>query len=104
MDGFLSEYTLAEKSSRGTGSSWKPLRSDICAVVLSGDASAKGFEHLQAILQHLFHDLPSGWLKKSIDPSAVAAVGAANFAYHLSLVSGNKQVPIEDLAGHHDEL
>ena len=47
IDAFLSEYLLNTNSPRNTGFDRKALRSDTSAVVLSGDASNKGFEHLK---------------------------------------------------------
>lgn len=40
----------------------KPLRSDIRAVVSSGDASTKGFHHLKAVLEYVFDSLQADWL------------------------------------------
>lgn len=104
LDGFLSEYMVAEDFPSNIGSNWRPLRTDIRAVVLTGDASTKGFSHLKAVLQHVFGGLSPGWLKDSIDPSAVAAIGAAKMALHLVPRSGNLQMADETARNNHNEL
>ncbi|KAI9814638.1 MAG: hypothetical protein M1827_003194 [Pycnora praestabilis] len=76
----------------------RPRRSDIRAVVLSGDASSQGFENLRPFLQAMFSDLVGShdeWLRESIEPSWVAAVGAAKHA---------KRRTQHGLPGRHDEL
>ena len=102
LDGFLSEYMAEEDSSTNSGSNWKPLRSDIRAVILSGDASIKGFEHLKAVLQFLFSSLQAGWLKDSIDPVTVMAFGAARMADHFT--RGGNDRDVHQAAAGHDEL
>ena len=95
---------MNEDSPANRGSSRKPLRSDIRAVILSGDASTKGFGHLKAVLYHLFHRLQPGWLKDSIDPAVVAAVGAAKLANRLSLNAPRSRTSPDAVVGNHDEL
>ena len=104
VEAFLSEYLVTEDSPTNRGSGRKPLRSDIRAVILSGDASARGFGHLKAVLQHLFHGLQPSWLKDSIEPAAVAAVGAAKLANQLSLNAPKGQSSPGTLSDNHDEL
>ncbi|KAL6719735.1 hypothetical protein ACLMJK_001656 [Lecanora helva] len=104
LDGFLSEYLVKEYTPANVGTDRKPLRSDIRAVILTGDASAKGFEHLRAVLRHLFSNLHPSWLKDSIDPSTVIATGAAKRAFEILRKSKDNQ----EFNGHpregHDEL
>lgn len=69
-----------EKSRVSTRWEPKPLRSDIRAVVLYGDASAEDFRLLKDVLPSVFTFLPPGWLRDTIDPSIVLALGAAKRA------------------------
>lgn len=61
------------------------LETDIRAVVMSGDASAGGFEDLKRILGEGFAagDDSGEWLKDSIEPLYVAAVGAATKGWEM---------------------
>lgn len=68
---------LLEDSPRNIGSYWKLLRSDFYAVIVAGDASPAGFDHLRSVLRQYFSGLPPSWLKDSIDPKAVSTIGAA---------------------------
>ena len=104
MDGFLSEYMVVADSPGNTGSKRKPLRSDIRAVILSGDASTKGFEHLKAVLHHVFGSLHPGWLKDVIEPAAVMAVGAAKLAQFLTSNAEGVPASVGSAENYRDEL
>lgn len=105
LETLLAQNTLLQDSASNTGEQWKPLRTDIRAVILTGDASTEGFEHLRAMLRDVFSALPAkGWLKDSIDPKNVAAVGAAKRAYHLTSRPEDFHVHVQHVEHSHDEL
>jgi hypothetical protein len=84
LESFLSQEMLLKHSASNTGQDWKPLRSDIRAVILAGDASLEGFDQLRPTLREAFTTLPAtGWLKDAINPKDMAAVGAAKRAKHF---------------------
>lgn len=59
---------------------YKPLRSEIRAVVLSGDASSQGFDKLRKLMREEFTDLCDGPILDNLDPAYVLAYGAARLA------------------------
>lgn len=59
---------------------YKPLTSEIRAVVLSGDASIQGFDNLRKLLSEEFADLCDGPVIDDLDPAYVLAYGAARLA------------------------
>ncbi len=105
LESFLSQELLLKNSASNTGSNWKPLRSDIRAIILSGDAPLEGFDHLRSLLRETFLTLPTtGWLKDAIDPIAMAAVGAAKRAKHLLHRPEDFHVHLQLVEHDHDEL
>lgn len=59
---------------------YKPLRSEIRAVVLSGDSSSQGFHKLRKLMREEFTDLCNGPILDDFDPANVLAYGAARLA------------------------
>jgi len=105
LEAFLSQETLLKESASNTGANWKPLRSDIRAVILAGDASLEGFDHLRSLLRETFADIPAnGWLKDTIDPKDMAAIGAAKRIQHMANKPEDFHVHVQHVGHSHDEL
>lgn len=105
---FLEIHTLASTSSASsnTGAEWKPLTTDIRAVILSGDAPLEAFDHLRATLREILSNklAAPGWLKDDIEPKMVAAVGAAKREQHMLHRPEDFTVHVQHVAHSHDEL
>lgn len=69
---------------------YKPLRSEIRAVVLSGDASSQGFDKLRKLMREEFTDLCDGPILDNLVPAYVLAYGAARLAKKCSVDMKNK--------------
>lgn len=95
---------LLENSPSNTGYNWKPLRSDLYAVILAGDASVEDFDHLHSVLRQVFTRLPPGWLKDSINPAAVSAIGAAMRGRHMVENPEAFRVHVQYIPSEHGEL
>lgn len=81
LTSFLANETLVKPDPAYTNSAWKPLRTDIAAVVFTGDASPAAFATLKTAAKHVFDPLlKPGWMRDSIDPADVVAIGAAKRA------------------------
>lgn len=81
---FLAEHTILERTPADPPRNWKLLRSEIRVVVLAGDASLDSFTHLRNTVENVFNnELAPGWLRDSIDPSTVMAIGAAKRGRYL---------------------
>lgn len=105
---FLETNTLSALThpSSNTGAEWKPLTTDIRAVILSGDAPLEAFDHLRATLREVLSDKISapGWLKDDIEPKMVAAVGAAKREQHMLHRPEDFTVHVQHVGHSHDEL
>lgn len=105
LEEFLQQELLLTDIASNTGAAWKPLRSDIRAVILAGDASTDGFNNLRPVLRDVFASLPAtDWLKYEVPPSEMAAIGAAKRAMHLISKPEDFDVHVQHLAHDHDEL
>lgn len=82
-DTLLSRRTIEIKD-------YKPLKSEIRAVVLSGDASSQGFDNLRKLLREEFGDLSDGPVMDGLDPAYVLAYGAARLAKECTEAKGNE--------------
>lgn len=88
---FLSEGTDTILSRRTIEiKDYKPLKSEIRAVVLSGDASTQGFDNLRKLLSEEFADLCDGPTIDGLDPAYVLAYGAARLAKECTEAKGNE--------------
>ena len=82
---FLDRETLPvdTPASANTGTEWKPLRSDVRAVVLTRDSESSVFDQLKGALREVFEGREEGWMKDWVEPRDVGAVGAAKRARYL---------------------
>ncbi|KAI9819109.1 MAG: hypothetical protein M1827_007265 [Pycnora praestabilis] len=103
----LGTILLQEDSQDNRGFGWKPIRSDIKAVVLSGDASLRGFDSIRNILREVLSDLDGGeklWLNDNINPSWVLAIGAAKRARDMQDDPLSFQPQVQWIEHDHNEL
>ncbi len=91
ISNFLSEGTdtivSRQKKER---KDYKILKSEIRAVVLSGDASTQGFDNVRKLLREDFEDLCDGPIIDHLDPAYVLAYGAARLAKECTEADENR--------------
>ncbi|MCJ1483544.1 hypothetical protein MMC06_003712 [Schaereria dolodes] len=75
---------------------WTPLRAQIRAVILSGDASPEGFAALRALLRDHFADVGDGSFEDHVDENLLLACGTAYAASLLVEQDRKKDVVRSD--------
>ncbi|KAH0369312.1 hypothetical protein KCU65_g3441, partial [Aureobasidium melanogenum] len=79
---FLDQYTVLKDFPDRRGSEFKPLRSDIKAIITSGDPPSGFMEAVRLAIRRISPDL-ANLIRHFVDPSSVMAVGAARRAREM---------------------
>ena len=79
LNGFISD-NFPEKTLQNNDHVHVPQRIDIRAIVLTGEASPQGLDCIRPVLREISRSLGAAKLWDMIEPSYVAAVGAARRA------------------------
>lgn len=80
INSFITENFAEEDTLQNNEHRYVPLRAQVRAVVLTGEASPQGFDCIRTVLRKVSKSLGDGKLRDTIEPSYVAAVGAARRA------------------------